>query len=102
MEKEFVLSQRERDLLLMAHKKWVDSGASYSRPSFTSWVRSVTKTTIVVPPITAEEFHQVTGHVPKDDDLERCNCEELMEVGHQSCGWNEERQLPNWMCMDIE
>ena len=98
MEKEFVVSQRERDFLLMAHGKWQNLGSPYSRPNFETWVRSVTKTSIYVRPITAEEFLQVTGNEPSDDDIDRCNCDEIGEVGHQSCGWNEEEQLPNWMC----
>lgn len=47
--------------------------------------------------ITAEQFKQATGHEPVQDDLERCNCPKAGEIGHLSCGWDEEKNLPQFM-----
>lgn len=44
--------------------------------------------------ITAEEFEKATGHAPVQDDLERCNCDKVGQMGHWQCGWDEERNLP--------
>jgi hypothetical protein len=44
--------------------------------------------------ITAEKFEQRMGQPPIQDDLERCNCQEAGKLGHSSCGWNEEFDLP--------
>lgn len=97
MEKEFIVSQRERNLIIETYDKWGEL-SMFNRPKFKDWVRSITKSFIFIPPITAEEYHQATGKEAEQDDLERCNCPEIGTVGHQSCGWNEAKQLPNWMC----
>ncbi len=47
--------------------------------------------------ITAEKFKQATGQEPIQDDLERCNCSEAGEVGHWSCGWNKQKDMPVFM-----
>ena len=46
--------------------------------------------------ITVEKFRQATGREPTDDDLERCNCALAGEIGHLSCGWNEEQGRPQF------
>lgn len=46
--------------------------------------------------ITREIFLRATGREPVLDDLERCNCSAAGEVGHFTCGWNEEQQRPQW------
>jgi len=38
--------------------------------------------------ITAEFFEQCTGAHPVDDDLDRCNCQQVGSPGHNFCGWN--------------
>ncbi len=38
--------------------------------------------------ITENEFFDLVGEPPTDDDLDRVNCEKAGEIGHQSCGWN--------------
>lgn len=47
--------------------------------------------------ITAEKFKEATGYEAKDDDLERSNCTEAGTIGHLSCGWDEEADLPWFM-----
>jgi len=47
--------------------------------------------------ITAKKFKNSTGFVPVDDDLERCNCELVGTFGHSMCGWDEKRDMPNFM-----
>lgn len=47
--------------------------------------------------VTEELFEQLVGCKPIEDDLERCNCEKAGSVGHQSCGWNAETNLPVFM-----
>jgi hypothetical protein len=47
--------------------------------------------------ITAEKFKEVTGHDPINDDLDRCNCPQAGDLGHEQCGWHEARNLPNFM-----
>jgi len=47
--------------------------------------------------ITPDQFRAATGHDPIDDDLERCNCPDAGELGHQSCGWNHEQNCPQFM-----
>lgn len=34
----------------------------------------------------AKEFEKVVGRTPKDDDLERANCDQAGQPGHWSCG----------------
>ena len=47
--------------------------------------------------ITAKMFREHTGCRPRQDDLERCNCSEAGTIGHMSCGWDEKRNMPNFM-----
>lgn len=37
-------------------------------------------------PVTAVMFKAMTGRVPIQDDLERCNCKKAGQIGHYSCG----------------
>ena len=55
--------------------------------------------------ITEEYFIEKVGsayfferNISLHDDLERCNCELAGEVGHYSCGWCSECDLPRFMC----
>lgn len=48
--------------------------------------------------ITAEYFIAKTETEPEGDDLDRCNCKEAGEVGHQSCGWCNEHDKPVFQC----
>ncbi len=47
--------------------------------------------------ITAEQFEAAVGHPPQDDDLERSNCPDAGSLMHQSCGWDHERNLPEFI-----
>lgn len=47
--------------------------------------------------ITAEQFEATTGHPPKDDDLERCNCDKAGQPGHWYCGWDTDNNLPRFI-----
>lgn len=47
--------------------------------------------------ITPEIFKAATGRDPENDDLERCNCTKSGELGHFFCGWNTEKNLPQFM-----
>lgn len=42
-------------------------------------------------------FEHYVGCPPEDDDLERCNCRFAGALGHQFCGWNDEKNLPQFM-----
>lgn len=46
------------------------------------------------PPITREQFLAATGREPINDDLDRCNCAKVGEVGHFNCGWDDAQNLP--------
>lgn len=46
--------------------------------------------------ITREEFVAATGDEPRDDDLERANCDRVGQRGHYLCGWNAATNLPRW------
>jgi hypothetical protein len=46
--------------------------------------------------IDAKHFKKATGVSPQDDDLERCNCPKAGEMFHTMCGWDRERDLPNF------
>jgi len=48
--------------------------------------------------MTAEEFKEMTGADPDQDDLERVNCDRVGEYGHRSCGVCPEHNLPRFMC----
>lgn len=47
--------------------------------------------------ITEEMFIKAMGREPVIDELERCNCPKVGEIGHYLCGWNNEMNLPNFM-----
>lgn len=47
--------------------------------------------------ITAEYFKACTGYGPIDDDLERCNCDKAGQIGHELCGWDKNRNMPNFL-----
>jgi hypothetical protein len=47
--------------------------------------------------ITAEQFKTATGYEPQDDDLERCNCPKAGELFHRMCGWDNKRNMPNFI-----
>lgn len=47
--------------------------------------------------ITIQEFEKAVGRPPENDDLERCNCPEAGQDGHESCGWNYEDNLPQFL-----
>lgn len=36
--------------------------------------------------VTAEQFEQLFGRAPQQDDLERVNCQHVGEAGHYACG----------------
>lgn len=46
--------------------------------------------------ITAKIFKEATGREPEQDDLERCNCLEAGTIGHGLCGWDINRNKPNF------
>lgn len=48
--------------------------------------------------VTAEEFKKKTGHLPVQDDLERCNCKLAGQVGHLQCGWCKVHDQPRFIC----
>lgn len=48
--------------------------------------------------VTAEQFTQAVGHPPEYDDLERCNCDHVGEIGHWCCGWCEKHNKPVFIC----
>ena len=48
--------------------------------------------------ITAEEFLQIFGYEPKDDDLERVNCDKAGTIGHMQCGWCQTHDAPRLKC----
>lgn len=47
--------------------------------------------------ITAEQFEAAVGHPPKDDDLDRCNCDKPGHMGHWACGWDARRGMPHFI-----
>lgn len=51
--------------------------------------------------ITAKYFKAATGVKPEDDDLERCNCPDAGSLLHQYCGWDWERDKPNFWPKNI-
>lgn len=52
--------------------------------------------------ITAEQFKAATGFDPQDDDLERCNCKHVGEIGHIFCGWDRHRNLPWYIAAALD
>jgi len=49
--------------------------------------------------ITEDYFLEKVGRAPKNDDLERCNCELAGEAGHFMCGWCNLCDLPRFSCL---
>ena len=47
--------------------------------------------------INAGKFKECVGTDPIQDDLERCNCAESGKPGHYQCGWDVERDMPNFI-----
>ncbi len=47
--------------------------------------------------ITFDDFCLATQLIPENDDLERCNCTKAGQEGHESCGWNYQLNLPQFM-----
>ena len=50
--------------------------------------------------ITAEQFRAAVGFDPQDDDLERCNCDQVGKPGHMFCGWDKSRNMPRFIPSD--
>lgn len=48
--------------------------------------------------ITTDQFIAAVGRPPEDDDMERCNCSLVGEIGHWSCGWCSKHNLPVFIC----
>jgi len=52
--------------------------------------------------MTVEEFKELTGDMPVDDDLERVNCKDAGKRGHRSCGICPKCKKPAFQgCYDI-
>jgi hypothetical protein len=49
--------------------------------------------------ISAERYEAAVGHAPQDDDLDRANCSMAGQVGHTQCGWDDERDLPEFIAV---
>lgn len=47
--------------------------------------------------ITRERFIRCVGREPVGDDLDRCNCPNAGMLMHWGCGWDHERNLPQFM-----
>lgn len=48
--------------------------------------------------ITRKKFKEATGRNPENDDLERVNCPDAGKIGHRSCGWCKNCNLPVFEC----
>lgn len=48
--------------------------------------------------ITKRVFKGAVGRDPVDDELEKCNCPRAGEIGHLTCGWCYDCNLPMSMC----
>lgn len=48
--------------------------------------------------ITAEQFRQMTGHDPEQDDLERVNCPQVGQPRHSQCGVCPTHEKPRIYC----
>ena len=46
-----------------------------------------------------EDFIQMTGREPIQDDLERCNCDKAGTPGHYTCGVCKICNCPKFECM---
>lgn len=51
--------------------------------------------------VTKEQFKAATGNDPILDDLERCNCPQVGQIGHYYCGWCEKCDKPRFLCHHI-
>lgn len=47
--------------------------------------------------ITTRRFTEIVGRPPIQDDLARCNCEQVGMPGHFSCGWDTILNVPFFM-----
>lgn len=50
--------------------------------------------------MTADVFRLRTRREPKNDDLERVNCNRVGEFGHFMCGWCPDHNAPRFHCGD--
>jgi len=48
--------------------------------------------------ITKNIFRTKMGYDPEDDDLDRCNCKEAGNLGHECCGWCKIHDKPMYAC----
>jgi hypothetical protein len=48
--------------------------------------------------ITREQFVAAVQREPEQDDLSRCNCPKVGEIGHYYCGWCEQCNKPRFIC----
>ena len=48
--------------------------------------------------MTAKEFELRVGLPPKQDDLDRVNCEKVGTPGHVQCGWCWTHNRPRFEC----
>lgn len=44
------------------------------------------------------DFLATTGRLPENDDLYRCNCNQVGTIGHQQCGICTKCELPRFIC----
>lgn len=51
-----------------------------------------------MPKYTAQQFEEMTGKMPVQDDLERLNCDRAGELGHFHCGHCPEHNKPRFWC----
>jgi len=51
--------------------------------------------------ITKEQFFKMVGSNSINDDLERCNCNKVGQLGHWSCGICEKCNKPRFICGHI-
>lgn len=49
--------------------------------------------------ITAAQYEAAVGHPPHYDELERSNCDKAGEMGHDYCGWDHTRNLPEFIAV---
>ena len=47
--------------------------------------------------ITAKFFEKCVGRPPSGYELELCNCPYPDKIGHWTCGWSSEENLPQFM-----
>lgn len=50
---------------------------------------------------TRQQFEEMVGNPPKDDDLERLNCDRPGEIGHLACGHCSHCNKPRFICGHI-